>query len=92
MEAGSVQINLVCCTEVLLRDIAEQRPPLRSQRSVASGSTAPRGLRRRFIARARSFQDGGTGWGVWDKRNNRFLKDREIAALSDDEITETWTQ
>jgi hypothetical protein len=52
------------------------------------GESPPRGLHRRLIVR--SFRDGGTGWGVWDKKHNRFLEDREISALSDEAISETW--
>jgi hypothetical protein len=37
---------------------------------------------RRFIAKS---LDGGTGWGIWDKSANRFLKDREVAALTPDQ-------
>lgn len=43
------------------------------------------GMDRRFIARS---LDGGPGWGVWDRRNQRFLKDREVAKRSEDEIRE----
>lgn len=37
---------------------------------------------RRFIAKS---LDGGTGWGVWDKQTARFLKDREVVALTADQ-------
>ena len=36
--------------------------------------------------------DGGAEWGVWDKRAARFLKDREVAALTLDEIRATRDQ
>ena len=34
---------------------------------------------RRYIAKS---LDGGTGWGVFDRRTKRFLKDREISQIS----------
>lgn len=39
---------------------------------------------RRYIARA--FSGGGSGWGVYDIKENRFLKDREVSRLSVDDI------
>ncbi len=41
---------------------------------------------RRF--RARSFGDGETGWGVFDVKRDRFLKDREVSRLTPDQIRE----
>lgn len=41
--------------------------------------------------RARSL-DGSTGWGVWDMRTERFLKDKEVAELTLEQIEEAWTQ
>lgn len=38
---------------------------------------------RRYVAKA--FSDHGPGWGVYDRRTSRFLKDREVAALSLDQ-------
>lgn len=32
---------------------------------------------------------GGVGWGVWDDKEKRFLKDREVRALSADELKQT---
>ena len=40
--------------------------------------------------RAKSL-DGGTGWGVWDERERRFLKDREVAAKTAEQLREPWT-
>ena len=51
------------------------------------GEGAPWGGRR-YIARS---LDGGTGWGVWDSKQDRFLKDREVRVLSEKKIRETWT-
>jgi hypothetical protein len=36
---------------------------------------------RRYIAKS---LDGGTGWGVYDRREGRFLKDREVSALDEE--------
>ena len=35
--------------------------------------------------------DGGAGWGVFDKKLGRFLKDREVAALTDSALRESWS-
>ncbi len=40
---------------------------------------------RRYVARS---LDGGTGWGVFDRRSERFLKNREVAALDADTLRE----
>ena len=45
---------------------------------------------RRFVVRA--FSDAGPGWGVWDKKRERFLKNREVAALSVDAVRQVWVQ
>lgn len=42
----------------------------------------------RYIPRS---LDGGTGWGVWDDKEKRFLKDREVRSLSPDNLRETVT-
>lgn len=32
---------------------------------------------------------GGTGWGVWDDKEKRFLKDQEVSALSAEQLSAT---
>ena len=43
---------------------------------------------RRFLARS---LNGGVAWGVFDQKEKRFLKDREVAALSETSIREAWS-
>ena len=59
----------------------------RNLKIVWNEGTGPDSGRRRFHAKS---LDGGTGWGVWDQKGKRFLKDREVAALSTEQIRETW--
>ncbi len=47
-------------------------------------------LVRRYVVRG--YSQDGTGWGVWDKRRERYLKDREVAVLTSEQIEEAWTQ
>lgn len=42
---------------------------------------------RRYIAKS---LDGGTGWGVWDRKKERFLKDREVRAIPEEQVREMW--
>ena len=42
----------------------------------------------RYVAKS---LNGGTGWGVYDRRQERFLKDPEVAALKFDELGESFT-
>lgn len=56
-------------------------------RIVWNEATGQESRSRRFLARS---LNGGTGWGVWDQKRDRFLKDREVAALSPEELRETW--
>lgn len=32
--------------------------------------------------------NGGVGWGVWDDKEKRFLKDREVRTMSREELTQ----
>lgn len=52
-------------------------------------TTNGNGHDRRYIARS---LDGGPGWGVWDMRTARFLRDREVSKLSIEQCREKWTQ
>ena len=42
---------------------------------------------RRYIARS---LDGGKGWGVWDRKQNRFLMDTEVRSLESAQVREVW--
>lgn len=46
------------------------------------------GTARRYTAL--SYGNGGLGWGVYDEKEKRYLKDNEIAALTKTQITETY--
>lgn len=59
----------------------------RNLKIVWNEGTGPESAMRRFHAKS---LDGGTGWGVWDQKDKRFLKDTEVAALSAEQIRETW--
>lgn len=52
-------------------------------RSAAAGAGAYQPGRERYIVKS---LDGGTGWGVYDRQSERFLKDPEVAALGLDLI------
>jgi hypothetical protein len=54
---------------------------------VFNETTNGRGMDRRYIAKS---LDGGPGWGVWDMRRGRFLRDEEVKKLSIDNLRERW--
>lgn len=41
---------------------------------------------RRYVVKP--FADREKSWGVWDQKGNRYLKDREVAALTSVEVRE----
>lgn len=59
----------------------------RNMKIVWTETTDGRGEARRFFARSLT---GGTAWGVFDAKRDRFLKDGEIAALAPEAIRELW--
>jgi hypothetical protein len=42
---------------------------------------------RRYVARAFG---SGTGWGVWDVRAQRYLRDEEVRVLTEEQIRSIW--
>lgn len=45
------------------------------------------GFGRRFVAKGTGC---GSWWGVWDKKEQRFLRDAEVAALGDHALRQNW--
>lgn len=43
----------------------------------------------RFIPRGTGL---GCSWSVWDQKEQRFLKDREVKRMSAKQLDERWTQ
>ena len=56
------------------------------------GATLGKEFDRQFRFVPRGFGGGGTGWGVWDQKDSRFLKDREVKRMSAAQLDERWTQ
>lgn len=59
----------------------------RNLRLVWDETTNGKGATRRYYSRS---LNGGTGWGVYDAQAQRFLKDREVAALTADQLRQAW--
>lgn len=59
----------------------------RNLKIVWDEATGPDAKRRRYLARA---LNGGPGWGVYDQKRDEFLKDRQVASLSPEQLREVW--
>lgn len=51
-----------------------------------SGESGAVSLPNRYLAKS---LNGGTGWGVFDRKQQRFLNDPEVARLKHSELSET---
>jgi hypothetical protein len=56
---------------------------LKSRIDVVWGNRPPK----RYLPRS---LDGGTGWGVFDRREDRFLEDAEVIKLDKEDLSEVY--
>ena len=59
------------------------RRKLKSRLDIVWGNKPPK----RYLPRS---LDGGLGWGVFDKRESRFLKDAELINLDKEVLSEVY--
>jgi hypothetical protein len=59
------------------------RRKLKSRLDIVWGNKPPK----RYLPRS---LDGGTGWGVFDRRANRFLSDTEVTKTDKEALSEVY--